>query len=325
MLRLFGEPEANPRAFDGPRALPRSARRDAGRPTARPELDPLALSFQLKLLWLSGYLPHVTACVECGARDELVASRPGPAAPSAGATPPDRSPLAGGTRRHRAAALDAARGRPRRRPRRPRPPRRARRGHLLLRGARRLPAAQPLGMKRELGDAYELDDDPQRIDVAAVHRYISEESYWAPGRDYETQERLVRRRPGSSALPRGPPDRLLSPRRRSGSRGLPGRRLRSRGVPRPWPRRGTRSGDGRARPLCRATLAPPHDGRPRALPQARLRDTRRAADGAAGAAASFRRLRPGPGSLEAPARNRHSARVCSPFEARNPRRCGSRA
>jgi len=47
-------------------------------------------------------------------------------------------------------------------------------------------------MKRSLGDGYELDDDQARIDVAAVHRYISEESYWAPGREYELQERLVR-------------------------------------------------------------------------------------------------------------------------------------
>jgi GNAT superfamily N-acetyltransferase len=47
-------------------------------------------------------------------------------------------------------------------------------------------------MKRELGDGYELDDDPERVDVAAVHRYISEESYWAPGREYDHQERLVR-------------------------------------------------------------------------------------------------------------------------------------
>jgi GNAT superfamily N-acetyltransferase len=47
-------------------------------------------------------------------------------------------------------------------------------------------------MKRELGNGYELDDDRERVDVAAVHRYISEESYWAPGREYELQERLVR-------------------------------------------------------------------------------------------------------------------------------------
>ena len=48
-----------------------------GSPSARPALDPLALSFQLKLLWVSGYLPHVTRCVECGAGERLVGfSRP---------------------------------------------------------------------------------------------------------------------------------------------------------------------------------------------------------------------------------------------------------
>jgi GNAT superfamily N-acetyltransferase len=47
-------------------------------------------------------------------------------------------------------------------------------------------------MRRQLDDGYELDDDRDRVDVAAVHRYISEESYWAPGREYEMQERLVR-------------------------------------------------------------------------------------------------------------------------------------
>ena len=46
-------------------------------------------------------------------------------------------------------------------------------------------------MKRALGDGLELDDDPARIDVEAVHRFISEESYWAPGRPYAVQERLV--------------------------------------------------------------------------------------------------------------------------------------
>ena len=47
-------------------------------------------------------------------------------------------------------------------------------------------------MRRGLGDGLELDDDPERIDVEAVHRFISEESYWAPGRPYAVQERLVR-------------------------------------------------------------------------------------------------------------------------------------
>jgi GNAT superfamily N-acetyltransferase len=47
-------------------------------------------------------------------------------------------------------------------------------------------------VRRELGDGFELDDDPARIDVPAVHRFLSHESYWARGRPYETQERLVR-------------------------------------------------------------------------------------------------------------------------------------
>jgi GNAT superfamily N-acetyltransferase len=47
-------------------------------------------------------------------------------------------------------------------------------------------------MRRRLADGYELDDDPARIDVAAVHIFISEESYWAPGREYDLQEQLIR-------------------------------------------------------------------------------------------------------------------------------------
>jgi ribosomal protein S18 acetylase RimI-like enzyme len=45
---------------------------------------------------------------------------------------------------------------------------------------------------RWLPDGYELDDDPARIDVGAVHRFLSEESYWAKGRTREHVERLVR-------------------------------------------------------------------------------------------------------------------------------------
>ena len=46
-------------------------------------------------------------------------------------------------------------------------------------------------MKRDLGDGYELDDDPGRIDREAVHRYLSEESYWAKGRSREVVDDLV--------------------------------------------------------------------------------------------------------------------------------------
>ena len=64
MLRLFTEQEANERAFG---ALTRFLDLlDEAPPAVRPELDALGLSFQLKLLWLSGYLPHVGSCAECG-------------------------------------------------------------------------------------------------------------------------------------------------------------------------------------------------------------------------------------------------------------------
>jgi DNA repair protein RecO (recombination protein O) len=69
MLRLFTEQERNPRAFQ---ALTRFLDLVDGlvATTERPALDPLVLSFQLKLLWLSGYLPHLTSCSECGRQDE---------------------------------------------------------------------------------------------------------------------------------------------------------------------------------------------------------------------------------------------------------------
>jgi len=46
-------------------------------------------------------------------------------------------------------------------------------------------------VKRDLGDEYELDDSKERIDLAEVHRFLSEESYWAKGRPYEKQEQFV--------------------------------------------------------------------------------------------------------------------------------------
>jgi len=45
---------------------------------------------------------------------------------------------------------------------------------------------------RDLGDGYELDDDRDRIDTAAVHAFLSGQAYWALGRPRERQERLVR-------------------------------------------------------------------------------------------------------------------------------------
>jgi DNA repair protein RecO (recombination protein O) len=75
MLRLFGEPEANERAFT---ALARFLELLDELPaeTGDAAVEPLVLSFQLKLLWVAGYLPHLTSCVECGAVGDLIAFAP---------------------------------------------------------------------------------------------------------------------------------------------------------------------------------------------------------------------------------------------------------
>ena len=46
-------------------------------------------------------------------------------------------------------------------------------------------------MKRELEDGYELDDDPNRVDAAAVQQFLANDSYWARGRDLETVRTIV--------------------------------------------------------------------------------------------------------------------------------------
>ena len=72
MLRLFVEEEQNERAFE---ALTRFYSAVDAVPAGlrgRAALDPLALAFQLKLLWLSGYVPHLESCVECEGTDGLV-------------------------------------------------------------------------------------------------------------------------------------------------------------------------------------------------------------------------------------------------------------
>jgi predicted N-acetyltransferase YhbS len=47
-------------------------------------------------------------------------------------------------------------------------------------------------VKRQLEGGFELDDDPSRVDIDEVHRFLSTEAYWAIGRPRETVERLVR-------------------------------------------------------------------------------------------------------------------------------------
>jgi ribosomal protein S18 acetylase RimI-like enzyme len=47
-------------------------------------------------------------------------------------------------------------------------------------------------MRRTLADGLELDDDPARVDLEAVHDFLSNHAYWAEGRPREVVERLVK-------------------------------------------------------------------------------------------------------------------------------------
>jgi GNAT superfamily N-acetyltransferase len=47
-------------------------------------------------------------------------------------------------------------------------------------------------VRRALPEGFELDDDRDRIDLDAVHDFVANHSYWAPGRPRDEQERLVR-------------------------------------------------------------------------------------------------------------------------------------
>lgn len=76
MLRLYPEEETNERAFAALTRFLDLLDEVEPQADARPALDPLVLSFQLKLLWLAGYLPHLTSCAECGAESGLVGYSP---------------------------------------------------------------------------------------------------------------------------------------------------------------------------------------------------------------------------------------------------------
>src|SRR5262249_56561094 len=135
------------------------------------------------------------------------ARRPWPRPPPAGAVPgpvlgwahdlqqrtgPSPAPAAAHAvrdRRGRAGSLAPSHD-GRRRPARPARRGAARVAQLLHDGSRR--HAQHGVTRRTLPGGYELDDDPARIDVDAVHRYLSGESYWASGRARPVTERLVR-------------------------------------------------------------------------------------------------------------------------------------
>jgi len=45
-------------------------------------------------------------------------------------------------------------------------------------------------IERRHGD-HVISTDPARVDLAAVHRYLSVEAYWATGRSFEVQRRAV--------------------------------------------------------------------------------------------------------------------------------------
>ena len=47
-------------------------------------------------------------------------------------------------------------------------------------------------MRRRLSGSLELDDNRDRVDAGAVHRYLSGESYWARGCTLETVARTIR-------------------------------------------------------------------------------------------------------------------------------------
>jgi DNA repair protein RecO (recombination protein O) len=73
-LRLFAEPEPQPRVFAGVcRFLDVLEAHEAA---ADARLDPVGLAFQLKLLSLAGYQPHVDSCALCGAEGELTRYSP---------------------------------------------------------------------------------------------------------------------------------------------------------------------------------------------------------------------------------------------------------
>ncbi|AEW98862.1 GNAT family N-acetyltransferase [Streptantibioticus cattleyicolor] len=46
-------------------------------------------------------------------------------------------------------------------------------------------------MDGQLPDGYEISTDPARLDVALVHRWLSEDAYWARGRSREKQDRAI--------------------------------------------------------------------------------------------------------------------------------------
>ena len=257
-LRRAGGERARVR---GAHALPRPARRRAaGGGAARRSTRSCSRSSS-SCSGSPGYLPHVTSCVECGARRarRLLGARRrrrvrACTPPARCALSPEGSPGSSGCSRRRSRTRPARRSRER-----------ARRDalavdHLVVRGARRVPAEDALGVRRELGGGVRARRRPGRAStVAEVHRFLCEESTGRPAAPRETQDRLIDEAARVVGLYDG--ERQIG-FCRAATDGvvvrLPRRRLRARGVPRPRARRGARARDGRARRARTPQVAPAH-------------------------------------------------------------------
>ncbi len=76
VLKLNAEPEPQPQMFAGLNRFLTLLETWSASEDADPALDPLGLGFQLKLLSLSGYLPHLTACAACTSPGPLAGYSP---------------------------------------------------------------------------------------------------------------------------------------------------------------------------------------------------------------------------------------------------------
>lgn len=76
VLKLNTEPEPQPQMFAGLNRFLTLLETWTASADADPAVDPLGLGFQLKLLMLSGYLPHLTACASCGSPGPLAGYSP---------------------------------------------------------------------------------------------------------------------------------------------------------------------------------------------------------------------------------------------------------
>ena len=99
VLRLFGEQEGHPRVFEALTRFLELVDDAPSRAPGRSAHDPLALAFQLKLLWLAGYLPHLETCAECGRDTALVGFSPRAGGAVCRACAPESLPLGEPTQR----------------------------------------------------------------------------------------------------------------------------------------------------------------------------------------------------------------------------------